>query len=128
MTEETLVIGAKMPDGTVYAGISPDTKRPMYTTPRDEPLKMSWRKAMKTAKKKDFGGHKDWRVPTQGELKVLFKNAAAIGAFDTSGTIGHWYWSSWNYNAGYSVAVEFSSGGGYGNPKQKADIVRFVRD
>ena len=28
-------IGAVMPDGTVYAGISPDTGRAMYTTPGD---------------------------------------------------------------------------------------------
>lgn len=26
-------IGDRMPDGTVYAGISPDTSKPMYTTP-----------------------------------------------------------------------------------------------
>src|SRR4051812_25965700 len=25
--------GDKMPDGTVYAGVSPDTRKPMYTTP-----------------------------------------------------------------------------------------------
>ena len=30
--------GEKMPDGTIYAGISPATGKPMYTTPSDAPL------------------------------------------------------------------------------------------
>src|SRR5690349_10563178 len=30
--------GDRMADGTVYAGISPDTHQPMYTTPEDAPL------------------------------------------------------------------------------------------
>src|SRR5207302_7723214 len=30
-------IGDRMPDGTVYAGVSPHTGRPMYTTPGDAP-------------------------------------------------------------------------------------------
>ena len=30
-------IGDEMPDGTVYAGLSPDTNKPMYTTPADAP-------------------------------------------------------------------------------------------
>src|ERR1039458_10259614 len=30
-------IGDKMPDGTVLAGISPDTNKPMYATPADAP-------------------------------------------------------------------------------------------
>src|SRR5437762_3304433 len=30
--------GDKMPDGTIYAGISPDTHEPMYTRPSDAPL------------------------------------------------------------------------------------------
>ena len=27
-----------MPDGSIYAGVSPDTGKPMYTTPKDAPL------------------------------------------------------------------------------------------
>src|SRR5258708_6921449 len=29
--------GDRMPDGTVYAGISPESGKPMYTTPGDAP-------------------------------------------------------------------------------------------
>jgi hypothetical protein len=72
---DALAIGAKMPDGTVYAGISPDTGKPMYTTPKDSGLCAEWRKAMDHAAGLDAHGHKDWRVPTTAELKVLFANA-----------------------------------------------------
>jgi hypothetical protein len=34
-------IGGKLPDGTVFAGISPDTNKPMYTTPEDASLTMT---------------------------------------------------------------------------------------
>ena len=87
--------GDKMPDGTIYAGISPDTGKPMYTTPADAPLTMTWKAAMKYAAKLDAHGQKDWRVPTEGELNVLFNNRAAIGGFKVtaSGPSG-WYWSS----------------------------------
>jgi hypothetical protein len=33
-------VGDKMPDGTIYAGISPDTKQAMYATPADAPTTM----------------------------------------------------------------------------------------
>jgi Protein of unknown function (DUF1566) len=96
--------GERMADGTVYAGISPDTKRPMYTTPADG-LSRRWLRtprlfytfaqARKYAEELDAHGHKDWRVPTRAELKVLFSNRAVIGGFNETG-LGDagWYWSS----------------------------------
>jgi len=88
-------IGDKMPDGTVYAGISPDTNQPMYTTPADAPLTMKFNKAQKYAAKLDAHGHQDWRVPTKAELNVLFNNRAAIGGFNATGSYpAGWYWSS----------------------------------
>src|SRR4051812_3140058 len=74
-----LRIGDKMPDGTVYAGVSPETVRAMYTTPEDAPLTMKWKVAMEYAAKLDAHGHQDWHVPTKSELNVLFQNRAAIG-------------------------------------------------
>jgi hypothetical protein len=38
-------IGTMMPDGTIYAGISPDTGRPMYATPKDAPLTATFNEA-----------------------------------------------------------------------------------
>jgi len=66
--------GDWMEDGTKYVGVSPDTGRPMYTTPADVPLTMHWKAAMDYAAKLNAHGHKDWRVPTRAELSVLYKN------------------------------------------------------
>lgn len=47
------------------------------------------------AKTLDAHGHLDWRVPTKGELNVLFQNRAAIGGFNETGSDpAGWYWSS----------------------------------
>ena len=42
-------IGDKMPDDTVYAGISPDTNKPMYATPADASLTMKFNQAKEYA-------------------------------------------------------------------------------
>ena len=81
-----------MPDGTVYAGISPDTHNAMYTTPDDAPLTSTFGRADRYATKLDANGHRDWRVPTRGELSVLFLNRAAIGGFNETGAdAAGWY-------------------------------------
>lgn len=99
---EALKVGAAMLDGSIYAGISPDTGKPIYATPKDAPLTCAFKEAGKYAANLDTHGRRDWRVPTRAELKVLFHNRAAIGGFDTSGSnTAGWYWSSSriNYNA-----------------------------
>src|SRR5436309_1585218 len=50
-------VGDKMPDGSVYAGTSPDTNKPMYATQADAPLTMKWKQAMEYAAKLDAYGH-----------------------------------------------------------------------
>ena len=91
-------IGGRMPDGTVYAGISPDTHKPMYTTPADAPISNidhSFNMAAKYSSRLDAHGHNDWRMPTINELDVLFNNRAAIGGFnETSLDSASWYWSA----------------------------------
>jgi hypothetical protein len=94
-TNQAPAPGDKMPDGTVFAGISPDTNKRMYATPADASLAMKFNEAQEYATKLDAHGHKDWRVPTKAELNVLFNNRAAIGGFDVSGRFNAgWYWSA----------------------------------
>src|SRR5947209_8501955 len=67
--------GDKMPDGTVFAGTSPETKALMYTTPKDAPFTCTFNEAAAYAKQLNghrFLGHDDWRVPTKHELNELF--------------------------------------------------------
>jgi hypothetical protein len=88
-----LEIGDKMADGMIFAGISPNTGKALYTLPADESGLMTWQEAMDQAKNND--ADKNLRVPTFGELSLLFNNRAAIGAFNESAsTPAGGYWSS----------------------------------
>jgi hypothetical protein len=108
-------IGAVMKDGTIYAGISPDTGKAMYAMPADAPLIMSFNEAGEHAKTINIQkayGHDDWRVPTKNELNVVFNNRAAIGAFNVSGSFrAGWYWSSSpDYYDSFGPAQRFNDG------------------
>jgi hypothetical protein len=88
-------IGDAVLDGTIYAGISPDTGDAMYTTRRGAGPPLTWKRALAFAAGLDAHGHQDWRVPTKNELNHLFRNRAAIGGFnETRSGAGVWYWSS----------------------------------
>jgi hypothetical protein len=125
-------IGAVMPDGTIFAGISPDTSKPMYATPADAPLTMKFNEAAAYAKKlnaEKYLGHDDWRVPTKDELNVLFNNRAAVGGFNVHGSdAAGWYWSGWSPNDGWRAWIQrFSDGCQYRNPEDSHSSVRCVR-
>ena len=68
-----------MSGGGVYAGISPDTNKPMSTTPADAPLAYAFNRAQKHAARLAAHGQQDWRVPSKSELNVLFQGRTAIG-------------------------------------------------
>jgi len=92
-------IGDEMADGTIYAGISPDTNTPMYATPKDAPWPYyTFNEAAEYAKKLDAHGHHDFRVPSQSELDVLYQNrdkGKLKGTFNETGSEpAGWYWSS----------------------------------
>jgi len=90
----------KMPDGTVFAGISPDTNKPMYATPLDAPLTMTFNEAQKYAAKLDAHGHQDWCLPTTAELNMMLFNKGAVRGFDLTGSYpAGWYWSASPYYA-----------------------------
>jgi hypothetical protein len=123
-----LVIGNVMPDGTIYAGISPDTGTPMYTTPKDSGLCAQWHKVMDHAAKLDAHGQKDWRVPTEAELNTLFENRAALGNFnDTGSHPAAWYWSSSQYGTYGAWAQRFSDGGRVNDYRYDRSSLRCVR-
>src|ERR1039458_6469394 len=76
-------IGCTRPEG-VYAGISPDTDKLMYTTAKDAPGTYDWYGGNAYCAALEKYGHQDWRMPTKGELNELFKGRAAIGGFNVS--------------------------------------------
>jgi hypothetical protein len=123
-------IGETMPDGTKYAGLSPRTKAPMYVTPADAPLTMKWNDAMKYAA--DFEGHGrpkgTFRVPTAGELNVLFQNRAKIGGFNETGSYpAGLYWSSTEYFYFQAFDQRFCDGYQRWDSRDDRCSVRLVR-
>jgi|HubBroStandDraft_6_1064221.scaffolds.fasta_scaffold75891_3 hypothetical protein len=124
-------IGEIMPDGTVYAGISPDTQKPMYAMPADAPLAMTFNEAAehaKTANSQKTYGHDDWRVPTKNELNVMFNNRAAITGFDLSGSCpAGWYWSATPYGKWNAWCQRLIDGVQFTNVKDALSSVHLVR-
>lgn len=88
-------LGARMPDGTIYAGISPDTKQPMYAAP-DDGAYMTFQQAQKYAAELTVGDKKDFRLPTVREMNVIFQNrdkGALKGTFNMEAKrSSSWYW------------------------------------
>lgn len=120
-----IAVGDVMPDGTKYAGISPDTGRAMYAAPADAPLMMKWREAMDYAARGEPSGA--FRLPTRGELNALFHNRAEIGGFNEVGSeLGVWYWSSASCGS-LASGQRFSDGYRNLGSKNIRSSVRLVR-
>lgn len=107
-------VGAKMADGSVYAGVSPETNKSMYTTPADAPTLHTWKSAMTYCGTLEASGHKDWRLPTDAELDVLYENkksGALKGTFNLTGRgLAGWYVSSAHYLDVNTYGQRFSDG------------------
>lgn len=85
-------IGDVMRDGTVFAGISPDTGRPMYARPADEAAEIAFIEVddyTRQVNRHALQGHDDWRVPSLNELHAIFSvsdKGALQGTFNTAAT------------------------------------------
>lgn len=114
VAKDALEIGDKMTDGTIYAGISPDTNQPMYAAPADAPMSMDFNAAAKYAKDLEVGGKKGFRVPSKAELNVMFQNrekGALKGTFNLTGSgPAGWYWSDTPYGFNFAYGQRFSDG------------------
>ena len=127
-----LVLGQKMKDGTIFAGLSPDTGRPMYVTSADEKLKYSFNGAVQRAEQKSAETDNDYRVPTAAELNVLYENRNIIGGFNLEGNCPDgMYWSSspgTKHPLKSGVWQRFSNGQQSGDDGKIGLRVRLVRN
>jgi Protein of unknown function (DUF1566) len=122
--------GRRMPDGTVYAGISPDSDKALYTTPQDAPVIFSWPKAQKYCRALSASQRRDWHVPSLGELAVLFINRASIGNFNETGYVNNgpgYYWSSLQVGDTSAWGQRFVDGYHEDLSKTQDSLVRCVR-
>jgi len=125
-------IGDEMEDGTILAGYYEG--RPLYTTPRDEPLTVTFKGAATQAGALNMTnalGHHDWRVPTKGELNVLWENrnkGKLAGTFNVTGShSAGWYWSSSQLFYNGAWAQRFSDGFQTNDYKYNDSSLRCVR-
>lgn len=111
----SVTVGTRMKDGTVFAGISPDTKKPMYIAPQDAPVTMSFNEAADYAESLEIGGKGGFRIPSKAELGVIYKNrrkGALKDTFNETGTRNAtWYWSSETGFDDIACSQRFSDGG-----------------
>jgi len=132
-----------MPDGTVYAGISPSTGRPMYADAADAlprrtwlqkvrgkfPLTLTFNQAQKHVStlnlSRQVQKQKPLRIPTARELKALFEVRAAIGGFAEGRD--DWYWSS-TQGKNLVLTIPFSTGISAMNWPDDPCRLRCVRD
>lgn len=113
-----------MSDGTVYAGVSPDTGLGFYAAVEDAPEKLDWHEAQEYARESKAYGQNDWRLPTAGELNVMFNNRAAIGNFNAD---SGFYWSSSEVSSNFARSQRFSDGNQNTLNKDIGISVRCVR-
>jgi hypothetical protein len=122
--------GRRMADGTIYAGISPDSDKALYTTPQDAPAVFSWLRAQKYCRALSASRQHDWHVPSLGELAVLFTNRASIGSFNETGYVNNapgYYWSSLQVGDVSAWGQRFNDGYHEDLSKTQDSLVRCVR-
>ena len=124
-------VGDEMEDGTIYAGVSHDTHKPLYTTPADAPGIYTWTKGGDYCRAFQASGHQDWHVSTKDELNVLFENrnqGKLKGTFNETGSYpAGWYWSSSPYYVGSAWAQRFRDGDQDGILREGDSSLRCVR-
>jgi hypothetical protein len=112
--KEEVKVGDEMEDGTIYAGISPDTHKPLYATPKDAPGIYTFKEAARYAKNLNAHGRHDFRAPSKGELNVLYENrnkGKLSGTFNETGSYpAGWYWSSSPMGSDGALKQRFSDG------------------
>jgi hypothetical protein len=105
MTEAaTPETGARMEDGSVYAGLTVDGKQQIYAMPTDLDVTMTFNDAAERVRQLNADkalGHDDWQIGSLEVTRVLEKNqnaGALKGNFKTASSSGagcpDWYWSS----------------------------------
>ena len=91
--------------------------------------KSTWSGACEMCEQLRLGGFTDWRLPTQGELAILYNERAIIGGFETLNNTQ--YWSSTPHSVpSFYVCLNFTNGklGNYINMSNHQPLaVRCVR-
>jgi hypothetical protein len=87
-----LAEGTVMHDGSIFVGLLySEGNRPVFAAPNDAPIPLNRADALTCAKALQVGDKKDFHVPNDAELALLFKKREAgglKGTFNTEGNKG----------------------------------------
>lgn len=67
-------IGDVMEDGSIYAGISPDTNTPFFVASADHVKGLSVQKMLNYLSSEEPHGHRDWQIASRQETIHIFEN------------------------------------------------------
>ncbi len=111
LTSLESLVGSRMKDGTIFAGISPDTGKQMFLKPATSNMSVAFYRAQEDARQSAHG-HKDWHVPTKGEMETLLKNKekGALKAIFNARPSGSYWTSTPAGSAGLWVQSASSAG------------------
>ena len=93
--------------------------------------KSTWSGACEMCELLRLGGFSDWRLPTQGELGILYNERNIIGGFETMNNTQYWSSTPHAYKSGFYMYLNFTNGniGDYINaPNHQPLAVRCVRN
>jgi len=124
-----VAVGDRMPDGSVFAGVSPDTGRPFFVAEKDAPLTLTWRQAVGYAEDMGSSSSYEWRLPTKAELNTLFLHRAKIPGLRTNGVMGSGhYWTEQGSVPFGSFSKSFGDGAWYWRSRDGHASIRLVRN
>lgn len=139
--KETLELGQKMQDGSIYAGrtVSGFIQQ-IFAMPTDLSATMTFNEAAEAVEKlnaENALGHNDWQIPSLDSLRILQKNqneGYLKGTFATASSgVCDWYWSSkqasslFGPSLPFKVDICFSDGRKLWNPEYNTLSCRPVR-
>ena len=91
----------------------------------------TWSGACKECEQIRVGGFSNWRLPTQGELAILYDERNIIGGFETKNNTKYWSSTPHDYKNGFYICLNFTNGyfGDYINMSNHPPLaVRCVRN
>lgn len=108
---------------TDYLGVKPGHVLIAMKIDKTYSLQDRWYEALSYAGKCSEGGYTDWRLPSKGELNLMYENKDIIGGFSSN-----YYWSSTEHGI-YHVWIQgFDNGDQITNNKQSNNCrVRCIR-
>ena len=72
--------------------------------------KSTWSGACEMCEKLRLGGFSDWRLPTQGELAILYNERNIIGGFETKNNTQYWSSTPHAVKKGFYMCLNFTDG------------------